>query len=101
MRGEAWWANTGVGGDRPVIVLTRDPLADRLSSVVVVACTRTIRGLTSEVLLDASDGFPQPCVANFDNVLTLPRNAFRRLICQLGPATADRLCVALNRALSC
>ena len=101
MRGEAWWAKTGVGGDRPVVVLTRDPLADRLGSVVVVACTRTIRGVTSEVPLDRDDGFDEPCVANFDNILTLPRVAFRRPIGPLSPAKQALLCNALRRALAC
>ncbi|CAN5793627.1 hypothetical protein BH24ACT3_BH24ACT3_18240 [soil metagenome] len=50
VRGEFWWATTP-GGDRPVLVLTRDPVADRLAAVVVAACTRTIRGLQSELRL--------------------------------------------------
>ena len=33
-RGEIWFAATP-GGDRPVLVLTRDPVADRIGSVVV------------------------------------------------------------------
>jgi mRNA-degrading endonuclease toxin of MazEF toxin-antitoxin module len=37
------------GGDRPVLVLTRDPVADRIGSVVVAALTRTRRGLVSEL----------------------------------------------------
>ena len=39
-RGEIWFAATP-GGDRPVLVLTRDPVADRMGSVVVAALTRT------------------------------------------------------------
>ena len=35
-RGEIWFAATP-GGDRPVLVLTRDPVADRIGSVVVAA----------------------------------------------------------------
>ncbi len=35
-RGEVWFAKTP-GGDRPVLVLTRDPVADRIGSVVVAA----------------------------------------------------------------
>ena len=101
VRGEAWWADTGIGGDRPVIVLTRDPLADRLQSVVVVACTRTIRGVASEVRLGEDDGFDVECVANFDNVLTLPRSCFRRPIGKLGKEKVQELCAGLRRALSC
>jgi len=50
VRGEVWWAATP-GGERPVLVLTRDPVADRVGAVVVAACTRTIRGLPSELSL--------------------------------------------------
>lgn len=39
-RGEVWFAATP-GGDRPVLVLTRDPVADRIGAVVVAALTRT------------------------------------------------------------
>ena len=53
-RGEIWFAATP-GGDRPVLVLTRDPVADRVGSVVVAALTRTRRGLVSELLLTAKD----------------------------------------------
>src|SRR5206468_2634037 len=44
-RGEIWFAATP-GGDRPVLVLTRDPVADRIRSVVVAALTRPRQGLS-------------------------------------------------------
>ena len=73
-RGEIWFAATP-GGDRPVLVLTRDPVADRSGSVVVAALTRTRRGLVSELVLTAAeDGLPSDCIVNFDNVHTLPRH---------------------------
>ena len=73
LRGEIWFAETP-GGARPVLVLTRDPVADRMASVVVAALTRTRRGLVSELDLSAAvDGVPTDCVVNFDNIHTLPR----------------------------
>src|SRR5438093_1057924 len=76
-RGEVWFAETP-GGDRPVLVLTRDPVADRIQAVVVAALTRTKRYLVSELdLTAADDGVPTDCVVNFDNVHTLPRTRFR------------------------
>ncbi|WP_211663346.1 type II toxin-antitoxin system PemK/MazF family toxin, partial [Mycobacterium tuberculosis] len=79
-RGELWFAATP-GGDRPVLVLTRDPVADRIGAVVVVALTRTRRGLVSELELTAVENrVPSDCVVNFDNIHTLPRTAFRRRI---------------------
>ncbi|MCA1647541.1 MAG: type II toxin-antitoxin system PemK/MazF family toxin, partial [Chloroflexi bacterium] len=47
-RGDIWFAATP-GGDRPVLVLTRDPVAARIGSVVVAALSRTRRGLVSEL----------------------------------------------------
>src|SRR5690242_4326275 len=53
-RGEIWFAATP-GGDRPVLVLTRDPVADRIGSVAVAALTRTRRGLVSELVLTTGE----------------------------------------------
>jgi mRNA interferase MazF len=100
VRGEVWWA-AAPGGDRPVLVLTRDPVADRIGAVVVVACTRTVRGVTSELALGVDDGLPEPCVASFDNIHTLRRNKFRTRICRLSDARMDEACQVLNLALGC
>ena len=76
-RGEIWFATTGRGGDRPVLVLTRDPLgSDRIGAVVVAQLTTTIRGLLSELALDETDGLRQRCVVSFDNLHTPPRSAY-------------------------
>jgi mRNA interferase MazF len=100
-RGEIWFAATP-GGDRPVLVLTRDPVADRIGAVVVVALTRTIRGLVSELeLTPAVDGVPSACVANFDNIHTLPRDAFRRQVAALSAVRMRDVCRALQAALGC
>jgi len=51
------------GGGRPVLVLTRDPVADRIGSVVVAALTRTERGVVSELALTIADDVPTACVS--------------------------------------
>jgi mRNA interferase MazF len=100
-RGEIWFAATP-GGDRPVLVLTRDPVADRIGSVVVAALTRTRRGLVSELVLTREDdGVPTDCVVNFDNVHTLPRSTFRRHVTQLSARRMTRVCRTLRDALGC
>jgi mRNA interferase MazF len=100
-RGEIWFATTP-GGDRPVLVLTRDPVADRMGSVVVAALTRTRRGLLSELDLSARhDGVPSDCVINFDNIHTLPRELFRRRVTSLSPARMAEACEALAAATGC
>jgi mRNA interferase MazF len=100
-RGEVWFAAAS-GGDRPVLVLTRDPVADRIGSVVVAALTRTRRGLVSELdLTSAGDGVPTDCVVNFDNVHTLPRDRLRRRVTTLSPARMSEACRTLAAAAGC
>jgi mRNA interferase MazF len=100
-RGEIWFADTP-GGDRPVLILTRDPVAERIDSLIVAALTRTKRGLLSELDLTArNDGVPTDCVVNFDNLHTLPRQAFRRRLVALSPRRMHEACGALNAATGC
>ncbi len=100
-RGEIWFAATP-GGDRPVLVLTRDPVADRIAAVVVAALTRTKRDLVSELDLTAAyDGVPSDCVVNFDNLHTIPRSAFRRRVTSLSAGRMAEGCRALRNALGC
>ena len=100
-RGEIWFAATQ-GGDRPVLVLTRDPVADRIGSVVVAALTRTRRVLVSELdLSEETDGVPTDCVANFDNLHTLPRASFRRKVGTLAPSRMAEACRVLQAATGC
>lgn len=99
--GELWFAATP-GGDRPVLILTRDPVAERIGSVVVAALTRTRRGLVSEVeLTKEDDGVPSDCVINFDNIHTLPRSVFRRRIIRLSPARIQQVCRTLRASTGC
>jgi len=100
-RGEIWFAATP-GGDRPVLVLTRDPVADRIGSVVVAALTRTRRDLVSELLLTpADDGVPSDCIVNFDNVHTVPRSVFRRRVTTLSGRRMTQACRTLRDAVGC
>lgn len=100
-RGDVWFAATP-GGDRPVLVLTRDPVAHRMEFVVVAALTRTRRGLVSELdLTAADDGVPTNCVVNFDNLHTLSRDRFRRRITSLTPERMVEACRTLADATGC
>jgi mRNA interferase MazF len=100
-RGEIWFA-AAPDGDRPVLVLTRDPVAERISRVVVAVLTRTVRGVVSELeLRPDGDGVPTRCVVNFDNLHTLDRRMFRRHVSTLSPARMAQACRVLNDALGC
>lgn len=100
-RGEIWFV-AAPGGDRPVLVLTRDPVAARVGSVTVAALTRTKRDLVSELELTAErDRVPSDCLVNFDNIHTVPRAAFRRRVARLSDARMAQACRALRDALGC
>lgn len=99
-RGEVWFAATP-GGDRPVLVLTRDPVADRIGSVVVAALTRTRRGLVSELELTKADGVPTAGVVNFDNIHTIPRETFQRRVTSLSAGRMAEACRVLQAAVGC
>ncbi len=99
--GEIWFAATP-GGDRPVLILTRNPVADRIGSVVVAALTRTRRDVVSEIALTPEDdGVPATSYVNFDNIHTIPRTSFRRMVTKLGPARLSQACRALRDATDC
>jgi mRNA interferase MazF len=99
-RGEVWFAATP-GGDRPVLVLTRDPVAGRIGSVVVAALTRTRRGLVSELELTEADGVPTDSVVNFDNIHTIARGTCRRLIVMLRPDRIAQACQRFRDSTGC
>ncbi len=58
-RGEIRWYTFRVPDKRrPILILTRNEVIDRLNEIIVVPVTRTIRGLSTEVVLTADDGMP-------------------------------------------
>jgi len=84
------------------LVVTRDPVADRIAAVVVVALTKTRRGLVSELeLTRLGDGVPTDCVVNFDNVHTIPRTSFRRRVSLLPASRMAEACRVLQAATGC
>lgn len=100
-RGDVWFAATA-SGDRPVLVLTRDPVADRIGAVVVAGLTRTRRMLVSELeLVPEVDGVPTHCVVNFDNVHTIARSSFRRHVTSLSAPRMAQACRTLKAAMGC
>ncbi len=83
-RGEIRWYTFRLPDKRrPVLILTRDEVIDRLNEIIVVPATRTIRGLTTEVVLTASDGMPTACALNFDHVSLAPRSRIGPALCYL------------------
>ena len=95
-RGEVWWAELPPPvGNRPVVILTRDAVLNSIGGIVVALVTRTIRQLPTEVVLGRRQGLPTRCVANLDNILTVPHHRLQRL---MGACDADKI-AELNRAI--
>lgn len=99
--GEVWWLEDPDIGRRPALVLTRDAAIDVLTRLVVAPITRTVRGIPTEVALDQDDGLPEPCVATFDNVRTVPKVLLTGRVAVLGSERLGEACAALRLALDC
>ncbi|MDR0783861.1 MAG: type II toxin-antitoxin system PemK/MazF family toxin [Propionibacteriaceae bacterium] len=81
---------------RPALVLTREIAQSYLTSVTVAPITSTIRGLSTEVLLDHRNGLDHNCVASCDNITTIPATAILR---QIGLLLDDQE-AGLSRAIN-
>lgn len=99
-RGEVWWANLPApAGRRPVVLLSCNVAYAVRTSVTVAPVTQTIRGISSEVPLDRSDGMPRRCVVNLDDVLTIPMVIVTDRITKLTPGKMARVKQAMLFAL--
>jgi mRNA interferase MazF len=83
---EIWWAALPKpAGRRPVLLLSRDDAYAYLNKFVVAEITTTIRGIAVEIPLGRQGGLAKPCVANCDNLRTVPRQALMERISRLRP----------------
>ena len=97
-RGDVFDVDLGTGR-RPGVIVTRDRAIPMLSSVTVVEVTTTIRGLPTEVRLGREQGLLDECVANCDNLSTLPKQRLAAYRGALGPVEIRALDDALRIAL--
>ena len=83
-RGEIrWYTFRPPDKRRPVLILTRSDVIDQLNEIIVAPATRTIRGLTTEVVLSPEDGMPVLCALNFDHVSLAQRDRIGPALCSL------------------
>jgi mRNA interferase MazF len=80
---------------RPVLILTRELVRPHLATVTVAPITTTIRGLSTEVHVDAANGLAGASVVSCDNITTIPTSALRA---QVG-VLLDRQESALSEAI--
>jgi len=72
-----------------------------LNQVLAVPATRVIRGIPTEVPLDATDGMPAECVLSVDNVTPIRVALCTDRITRLGSARMREVCGALRVATAC
>jgi mRNA interferase MazF len=100
-RGEIWWARLPEpAGRRPVVLVSRDAAYAVRASVTVVEVSTTVRGIASEVTLGPSDGMPRKCVANADNIVTIPKRWLEAPLASLRPDKLEALEAAIRFSLS-
>ena len=78
-----------------MLVLTRELVRPHLATVTIAPITSTVRGLSTEVAVDAANGLAEPSVISCDNITTIPKSALGE---QIG-VLLDRQEQALSNAI--
>lgn len=97
--GQIWWAD--IDKVRPVLVLTRSAVAERVHRVLVAPITSTVRDIPVEVPLGPDDGVAAGSVANLDNTQLVP---VAWLLQRAGTVERERwsqVCAAMAHAIGC
>lgn len=97
--GQVWWAD--LDKVRPVVVLTRQRVASRLTRVLVAPITSTARGLVTEVKLGAAEGVSDDCVASLDNVQQLSVDCLLHRAGRVAPERWPEFCSAMAKVMAC
>ena len=82
-----------------MLILSRDSAIAVLNSVTVAPITSTIRSIPTEVVLTAEDGVPDTCVANCDNLQTVPKSNIGDRIAHLTTRKMREAATAVSFAL--
>lgn len=81
--------------------MTRSSVIPVLNAVVTAPLTRTVRSIPTELPLGPDEGLPEPCVATFDNLRTIPKAYLVDLITVLDESKMRDACRALRIAVDC
>ena len=99
-RGEIWWARLPEpAGRRPVVLVSRPSAYAVRASCTVAEVSTHARGIPCEVPLGKREGMTRPCVANTDNLVTIPKTWLDARIGTLGGPKLDALDLALKFSL--
>jgi mRNA interferase MazF len=84
------------------VVLARDAAIPRLRRALVAPCTTTIRGLSSEVLLEPEeDPVPRASAVNVDSIESVSIAVLVARIGRLSDERMRQICAALEVAVDC
>lgn len=85
---------------RPCVLLTRQHMVSRLEWVTIAPITSQVRGIPTEVSLDAGEetGLKVASVVSCDNIRTVPKATLARQIGVLPAGCEQRLAVAITKA---
>ena len=83
---------------RPVLVLTREVVRPHMNTVTVAPISTTIRGLSTEVPLDARNGLDVKSVVACDHITTIPVDTLREQVGRLLDRQEERLGEAIRAA---
>jgi mRNA interferase MazF len=99
-RGEVWWARLPKpAGRRPVLLLSRDSAYGVRTAITVAPLTRTVRRIPVEVPLGPQEGLPARCVANLDDIATVPKALLESRITDLPREKMAAVAEAIRFAL--
>ena len=102
LRGEVWWCELPGVARRPVVVLSRDAAIPRLRRTLIAPCTTNIRGLPSEVVLEAGDDpVPLRSAVNLDSVESVSVATLTDRLGRLSDERMREVCSALSIAVDC
>jgi mRNA interferase MazF len=100
-RGEIrWYKFQHPDKNRPVLILSRDPVIEYLGEVTIAPVITTIRDIPSEVLLTQADGLPRECAVNCDHLQTVSKGKIGPLIATLSTSRMTEVAEAVSFALA-
>ena len=99
-RGDLFWVEfPDPIGKRPVVLVSRNEAYAVRKNIIVVEVTTRIRHMAAEVKIPPAAGVQKNCVANTDQIHTIPKTLLGRKIGALDAHSVRRLDDALRFAL--
>jgi len=100
VQGDIWLLELPDQKPRPALVVTRGHALGVLHGLTVARVTTTLRRGPTQVPLGPHEGLDRECVANFDDLVVVPRSALTVWVGHLGARRAE-LCAALSALGDC